>query len=179
MEMRMKRVFLASAVSAAFAVSASAVLAQSSELQPEALIVAAATTDATGAAPQGRQFRSASERVEARLAYIQNALQITAAQQSQWESFANVLRRHARAMDERIQQFRSQAGQATAKSNVSAIERLERMQRMTAERYNRLGEVIAAAKPLYDVLSPEQKQAADQMLARRGRGGHHGHHRPA
>jgi periplasmic protein CpxP/Spy len=178
----MKRVFLASAVSAALAVSASAVLAQSSESQPEALIVAAATTDATGAtgaAPQGRQFRSASERVETRLAHIQNALQITAAQQSQWESFANVLRKHARATDERIQQFRSQAGQGTTRPNVSAIERLERMQRMTAERYNRLGEVISAAKPLYDVLSPEQKQAADQMLARRGHRGHHGHNRPA
>jgi periplasmic protein CpxP/Spy len=180
MEMRMKRVFLASALSAALAVSASAVLAQSSESQPEALIVAAAdATGATGAAPQGRQFRSPSERVEARLANIQNALQITPAQQAQWESFANVLRKHARAMDERIQQFRAQAGQGTARPNVSAIERLERMQRMTADRYNRLGEVIAAAKPLYDVLSPEQKQAADQLLARRGHGGHRGHHRPA
>jgi periplasmic protein CpxP/Spy len=182
MEMKMKRVFLATAISAALAVSASAVLAQSSESQPEALIVAAAmgdATGATGAAPQQRQFRSASERVEARLAKIQTALQITSAQQSQWESFANVLRKHARAVDGRIQQYRAQAGQGAARPNVSAIERLERMQRMTADRYNRLGEVIAAAKPLYDVLSPEQKQAADQMLARRGRGGHHGHHRPA
>jgi protein CpxP len=182
MEMRMKRVFLATAVSAALAVSASAVLAQSSETQPEALIVAAATgeaTGATGAAAQRRQFRSASERIEARLAYIQNALQITSAQQSQWDGFANVLRKHARAMDERIQQRRAQAQQGVAPPNVSAIERLERAQRITAERYNRLGEVIAAAKPLYDALSPEQKQAADQMLARRGRGGHHGHHRPA
>jgi periplasmic protein CpxP/Spy len=173
----MKRVFLATAVSAALALGASTVLAQSSESQPEALVVAAA--DATGAAPQGRQFRSPSERVEARLAHIQNALQITSAQQSQWESFANVLRKHARAMDERIQQFRAQAGQGTARPNVSAIERLERMQRMTAERYNRLGEVIAAAKPLYDVLSPEQKQTADQLLARRGHRGQRGHHRPA
>jgi periplasmic protein CpxP/Spy len=178
----MKRVFLATAVSAALAVSGSAVLAQSSESQTEALIVAAAVSDATGAtgaAAERRQFRSASERVEARLAYIQNALQITSAQQSQWEGFANVLRKHARARDERIQQYRAQAGQGTTRPNVSAIERLERMQRMTAERYNRLGEVIAAAKPLYDVLSPEQKQAADQMLSRRGHGGHHRHQRPA
>ena len=37
------------------------------------------------------------------------------------------------------------------------------MQRVTANRYNQLGEVIAAAKPFYDSLSPEQKQAADRL----------------
>ena len=134
---------------------------------------------ATGAALEKRAFRSATERVETRLAYIEKGLQITSAQQTQWDSFANVLRKHARDIDERIQQRRAQAGQGAAPASVTAIERLERMQRMTAERYNRLGEVIAAAKPLYDVLSPEQKQAADQMLSRRGHGGHHRHHRPA
>jgi periplasmic protein CpxP/Spy len=177
MEMRMKRLFLATAVSAALAASASAVLAQSAS-QPENLLVAAATTDATGTAAQPRQFRSASERVEARIARIQQALQITSAQQAQFDTFANVLRKQARTFDERIQQRRAQMQQGAAPGmNVSAI---DRMQRMTAERYNQLGEVIAAAKPLYDSLSPEQKQAADQLLARRGgRGGPHGHHRPA
>jgi hypothetical protein len=66
--------------------------------------------------------------------------------------------------------------QGATRPTVSAIDRLEFMQRMTAARYNQLGEVIAAAKPLYDVLSPEQKQAADQLLARRGHGGPHRHH---
>ena len=178
----MKRVFLPTAVSAALAIGAPAVVAQSVDSQPESLIVAAALGDAsgaTGAAPEKRAFRSATERVETRLAYIEKGLQITSAQQTQWDSFANVLRKHARDIDERIQQRRAQAGQGAAPASVTAIERLERMQRMTAERYNRLGEVIAAAKPLYDVLSPEQKQAADQMLSRRGHGGHHRHHRPA
>ena len=178
----MKRVFLAAAVSAALAVSASAVLAESAS-QPENLLVAAVTTDATGAtgtAGQQRQFRSASERVEARIAFIQQTLQITSAQQPQFDTFANVLRKQARTLDERIQQRRAQMQQGAAPANVTAIDRLERMQRMTAERYNQLGEVIAAAKPLYDSLSVEQKQAADQLLARRGgRGGPHGHHRPA
>jgi periplasmic protein CpxP/Spy len=187
----MKRVLLATALSAAFAVGASTVVAQGIETQPEAVLVAAASehqthmAQAQGAQGQGthqHQFRSATERVEARLAFIQKTLQITPAQQTQWDTFANVLRRHARDMDERFQQRRAQAGQGAANANVSAIERLERMQRMTADRYNKLGEVIAAAKPLYETLSPEQKQAADQMLARGGRGGHHGHrgqHRPA
>ena len=176
----MKRVFLATAVSAALAVSASAVLAESAQ-QRHNLLVAAATdaTGATGTAAQPRHFRSATERVESRIAYIQQALQITPAQQPQFDTLANVLRKQAQVMDQRFQQRRAQMQQGAAPANVTAIDRLERAQRMTAERYNQLGEVIAAAKPLYDVLSPEQKQAADQLLARRGRGGPHGHHRPA
>jgi hypothetical protein len=176
----MKRLFLATAVSAALAVSTSAVLAESAS-QPENLLVAAATTDATGTAgtaAQPRHFRSASERVEARIARIQQALQITSAQQPQFDTFANVLRKQAQAFDQRMQQHRAQMQQGAAPANLTAIQRLELMQRVTANRYNQLGEVIAAAKPLYDTLSPEQKQAADQLLARRGRHGH-GHHRPA
>ena len=177
----MKRVFLATAVSAALAVGASAVLAESTS-QPQNLLVAAATDTtgaATGNAAQPRQFRSASERVEARIARIQQALQITAAQQPQFDTFANVLRKQAQAMDQRIQERRAQMQQGAAPTNLTAIQRLELMQRVTANRYNQLGEVIAAAKPLYDSLSPEQKQAADQMLARRGHHGQQGHRRPA
>jgi hypothetical protein len=179
----MKRAFLATAVSAALAVGASAVLAESTS-QPQNLLVAAATdatgaTGATGTTAQPRQFRSASERVEARIARIQQTLQITAAQQPQFDTFANVLRKQAQGMDERMQQRRAQMQQGAAPTNLTAIQRLELMQRVTANRYNQLGEVIAAAKPLYDSLSPEQKQAADQMLARRGHHGQQGHRRPA
>jgi periplasmic protein CpxP/Spy len=178
--MRMKPVLLATAVSAALAVGASAVLAESTS-QPQNLLVAAATdaTGATGTTAQPRQFHSASERVEARIARIQQTLQITAAQQPQFDTFANVLRKQAQAMDERMQQRRAQMQQGAAPTNLTAIQRLELMQRVSANRYNQLGEVIAAAKPLYDSLSPEQKQAADQMLARRGHHGQQGHRRPA
>ena len=46
----------------------------------------------------------------------------------------------------------------------------------------RLNEVIAAAKPLYAALSPEQQKVADDLMARQGHGrmGHHrGMHRGA
>jgi periplasmic protein CpxP/Spy len=178
MEKRMKRVFLATAVSAALAIGTSAVLAQSADPGVPA-IVAQATPDASGTArpaPEKRAFRSAAERVEARLAYIHTALKITDTQQAQWENFANVLRKHAGEIDARIQQLRAQRAQQPSAGNVTAIERMERMQKRMAERYHRFGEVITAAKPLYDVLSPEQKQTADSMLARSGHGGRH-HHR--
>ena len=195
MEKRMKRILLATAVSAAFAFAGSVVYAQSAETEAPTIVAAAPAADATGtprAAPERRAFRSPSERVEARLAYIRTALKITSAQQAQWDAFANVLRKHASAMDERMKQRHAQmaermrerqaAGaqpgmQRPAFGNVSAIERLERTQKRMAERSTRLNEVIAAAKPLYASLSPEQKQVADEMLARQGRGGHHQRHR--
>ena len=198
----MNRVLLATAVSAAFAFAIPAVFAQSAESEAPTVVAAAAadTARAPRAAPERRAFRSPSERVEARLAYIRTALKITDAQQPQWEGFANVLRKHARvmdermakrraAMDERMKQRQAQGPQQDAqrpqRPNVSAIDRLERTQRRMAERSTRLNEVIAAAKPLYASLSPEQKQVADDLLARQGRGGHHqrhgrgGHHRGA
>jgi hypothetical protein len=139
---------------------------------------------------QGRRaFATPSERVEARLAYARTALKITEAQQPQWDNFANVLRKQARAMDQRFQErrarFESRGGapgegmQRRDARTVSAIERLELRQQRMAERATRLSEVIAAAKPLYATFSPEQRQVADGMLARggHGRGGAHQHHR--
>jgi len=199
----MNRVLLATAVSAAFAFAMPAVFAQSAESEAPVVVAAAPAADtaaAPRAAPERRAFRSPSERVEARLAYIRTALKITDAQQPQWEGFANVLRKHARvmdermtkrraAMDERMKQRQAQGPQQDAqrpqRPNVSAIERLERTQQRMAERSTRLNEVITAAKPLYASLSAEQKQVADDLLARQGRGGHHhrhgrgGHHRGA
>lgn len=177
----MNRVFLASAVAAAFAVAAPAAMAEEAAAEAPTIVAAAPAAESAGAQraqPERRAFRLPSERVEARLAYIRTALKITDAQNAQWESFANVLRNHARDMDRRIQERRAQAHQGPRRDfrNVSAIERLERQQQRMQARSARLNEVIAAAKPLYAALSPEQKQVADEMLAAQGRGGHHRHH---
>ena len=184
---------LSAAVAAVFAVATPAVLAESNEAPVEAaldtpmLLAAAAAGETAGtprAAPERRTHRSAGERVEARLAYIRTALKITDAQNPQWESFANVLRKQARDRDQRMASFRAkreqgaQGMQRPERPQLSAIDRMEFMQKRMAERSTRLGEVIAAAKPLYATFSPEQKQAADEMLSRQGRGGHHrGGHR--
>ena len=107
----MRKVLLAGAVSAAFAFAAPAAFAETVEPVAEAptILAAAPAGEATAtprAAPERRAFRSPTERVEARLAYIKTALKITDAQQAQWDGFANVLRKQARDMDQRIQKFR-------------------------------------------------------------------------
>ena len=154
--------------------------------------LAAAQATATPDAPRGRhaqrgdhdkrEFRLPSERVEARLAYARTALKITPEQEAQWNAFAEVTRRHAKAADERIKAFREQRTQQGPRERPSAVERLERRQQMLATQAQRLSEVIAAAKPLYAALSPEQKAIADELLTpRRGQGrrGHAGPRRPA
>jgi hypothetical protein len=193
----MKKSLLATFVSAAFVIASPFSFAETPDAAADAPIVVAQAAQqgapAPGAQRQARdpkQFRTPSERVEARLAFARTQLKITDAQQPQWDNFANVLRKHARAMDERFQQRRAQWEAARAQNpgqsgdaarlqsaqpprpTITAIERLERNQQRLAERTVRLNEVVAAAKPLYAALSPEQKQVADGMLAH---GGHHGH----
>lgn len=192
----MNKVLLGTLVAAAFATSAPFAVAESADVSSDAVIVAQASPQRTPdsarpqrQAPEKRAFQMPSQRVEARLAYAKTALKITDTQQSQWESFANVLRKHARDMDQRFQQRRAQweaarSAQAGAgaearaqRAKTTAIERLERTQQRMAERSARLNEVIAAAKPLYAALSPEQKQIADGMLSQQGHGGQRQHHR--
>jgi hypothetical protein len=127
-----------------------------------------------------RPFSRPTERIEARLAYLKTALRITDAQQAQWDTFANTLRKQASNREQRMQARLANAGER--RQRATAIERLERRQTMLAASSQGLQEVIAAAKPLYAVLTPDQQQIADQLLARRGhRGGdrHHGMRRGA
>ena len=178
----MKRVLIAAAIAAALGASAPAAFAQSAETPDTDVVMLLAAATPEGAtrergATEQRRFRLPSERVEARLAYLHTALKITDAQKAQWDGFASVMRKHASAMDQRIKARFAQGG-PQARPQLSAIERLERQQQRMQERSARLGEVIAAAKPLYATFSPEQKQTADEMIARGGRGGHgHGGHR--
>jgi len=125
-----------------------------------------------------RLIRLPSERMEARLAYLKTALKISEAQEAQWTGFADTLRQQARAADERFKARRAQREQRMKHSRPTAIERMERRQTRLAAAAERLNQTLAAAKPLYAALSPEQQQIADELFARRGRGGygHHGRH---
>lgn len=144
-----------------------------------------------GEGPQGRHFaqrqhdgqrafRLPSERVEARLAYLKTALQITDAQQTQWDAFADTLRKHAREADQRVQAMRAEgAAPREGGARPTAIERMERGQARLAAASARLAETLAVAKPLYAALSPEQQKIADELLAARRHGGtRHGGRRP-
>jgi predicted secreted Zn-dependent protease len=111
-----------------------------------------------------------SQMVEARLAYIKTALQITPAQSTQWNAFADVVRKQAKARDAKITEMRAKWEQhkdGDAKPDLMA--RMEMRQKMLTEASTKVGEYITALKPLYASFSDSQKEIAPQVL------GHHGH----
>lgn len=117
-----------------------------------------------------RAFRLPSERIEARLAYLKTAMKITDAQQPQWDAFAATLRKQAREADQRIQGRRSQMAQGRKDTPPTAVERMEFRQARLAAASARLSETLAAAKPLYAALTPEQQKVADELLPPRRHG---------
>jgi len=135
---------------------------------------AIAQTPGAEAGAQGRQqhqqraFRSPVDRVEARLAYLKTALKITAAQETQWNAFAEVRRKQARDAAQRREQFRAKRAERQKGTRPTAVERMERRQARLAIVSARLNETLAATKPLYAALSPEQRKIADEVLAPRG-----------
>lgn len=153
-----------------------------------ALVAYAQTSAAPAAQPQAQQgsrhdgkraFTKPSERAEARLAYMRTALKITDAQQAQWNAFAETLRNQARTADQRMQEFRAQREKGATRERPNAIARLELEQQRHAASVTRINERLAVQRPLYAVLSTEQKAIADEVLAPRrhsgrfGRGGSH------
>ena len=168
----MNKLILSALVSAGLAAAASFSLAQTAGDGPQARHDAQRHRQ-----HEPRPFSLPGERIEARLAYLKTALKITDAQQPQWEAFANTLRKHARDTDQRIKARRAQVAQGHHDRKATAIERLERRQARLAAVSARLNDTLAAAKPLYAALSPEQQKIADELL---GSGRHrmrHGHMR--
>jgi hypothetical protein len=168
----MNKLILSALVSAGLAAAAPLSLAQSAGDSPQMRHDAQRHRQ-----HEPRPFSMPGERIEARLAYLKTALKITDAQQPQWEAFASTLRKHAQEMDQRIKAHRAQMAQARHDRKATAIERLERRQAGLAAASARLNDTLAAAKPLYAALSPDQQKVADELL---GSGRHrmrHGHMR--
>ena len=111
-----------------------------------------------------RPFTRPTERVEARLAYVKTALKIADAQQSQWNAYANFVRKNAQDMEQRFQSRRSGESGRSRHERPNAIERLEKTQSSHAEAVTRINQYLAVMKPLYAALSPAQQKVADVVL---------------
>jgi len=99
------------------------------------------------------------EHTEGRIAFLKTELRITDAQAAQWNTFADALRANAKthqAMHERM----TKDGMPS-----SWPERLAFQQKALATRLDGLKALETAAKPLYAVLTDEQKKLADQLLS--------------
>jgi LTXXQ motif family protein len=99
------------------------------------------------------------EHAEGRIAFLKTELRITDAQTPQWNAFADTLRANAKAH----QAMHEQMTKADMPS--SWLERLAFQQKTMSTRLDGLKALETAAKPLYAVLTDDQKKLADQLLS--------------
>ena len=128
----------------------------------------------------GQRALSPTDRAEAQLAYLKTALKITSSQEAAWNAYAETRRKQARDASQNREKFHSQMAERQKNgTRPTAVERLEFRQAMLAAASARTSESLAATKPLYAALSPDQKKIADELFARGGHGhrggGHRGH----
>lgn len=107
---------------------------------------------------------------DARLAFFKTALGITPAQETAWNGVADALRANAKDRMGLFQQMRGDKEKPK-----TAIDRLQMRIQFTKMAEANQERLLNAAKPLYDSLSPQQKQVADHLIARAGGHWHHMH----
>jgi len=106
--------------------------------------------------------------VDGRIAFLKAQLKITPAQEAQWQQVEAAMRENARTLDQTITNARQNRG------NMDAVQRLESREQFARVRVSNDARLLAAFKPLYASLSPEQQQMANQLV-----GAHHPRHHRA
>jgi vacuolar-type H+-ATPase subunit H len=105
--------------------------------------------------------------VDGRIAFLKAELKITPAQETQWQQVEAAMRENAKALDQTITTARQN------RTDMDAVHRLELREQFAKVRAENEARLVAAFKPLYASLSPEQQQMANQLVGAH----HHGHHR--
>ena len=124
------------------------------------------TAQSPDAAKPAHKRASRTDRVETRIKQLHGQLQITAAQEPQWNAVAQAMRDDAQAMQSAIAQRRQTRGSATA------VDELRSYEQVTETHVAGLQKLIPAFQALYDTMSPEQKKTADAAFRHQGRGSH-------
>ena len=115
---------------------------------------------ATGVAAQPASVANGTQNaaLEKRITDLHNRLKITPAEQKPFDDFAQVMRDNAQRMDGLMLRRRSTAAAA------SAVDQMREYSEMAQAHAEDLQHLTAAFSALYDVLSPDQKKAADQSF---------------
>jgi periplasmic protein CpxP/Spy len=128
----------------------------------------AAASMSAASAPAGKAGHERN--VEDRIAYLHAQLKITPAQETQWNTFADVMRSNGETMG---QLFR----QRKAATNVSALDDMKQYAQIAQAHADGMKKLVDAFDPLYSGFSPEQKKLADVTFHQPGgvEGGHRHH----
>jgi hypothetical protein len=125
---------------------------------------------APGAAAPATQ-QSMTARVDQRIKDLHSKLQITAAQEPEWQKFAQTMRDNAQKMD---QAFESRIDQM---QTMSAMDNMKSYAKLSEEHAQDVQALLPPFEALYASMSQSQKQTADQVFredANRGAQAQHG-----
>ena len=140
-------------------------------LAPALAQTAPAPTNSTAAPTQARHHAMKrmmpGQFVEGRIAFLNAQLKITPAQEAQWQQVEAAMRENAKTLDQTITTARQNRG------NLDAVQRLESREQFAKVQVDNDARLLAAFKPLYASLSPDQQQRANQLVGVH----HHWHHR--
>lgn len=120
---------------------------------------------ATAASPAADTAAHRGQRVEQRIAYLHSALKITSAQESQWNTFADVMRSNSDTMMQLYEQ--REAGDTQR----SALDDMKQYTQIAQAHADGMQKLVAAFEPLYASFSPEQKTLADRTFRQHGQPG--------
>jgi hypothetical protein len=102
--------------------------------------------------------RNAEERVERRIKELHAQLQITPAEEPQWNEFAQVMRENARDMDRAFIQ------RAEGFAAMNAVQNMQSYEQISEEHAQRVQKLVPVFQKLYDVMPDQQEQLADQVF---------------
>jgi len=102
--------------------------------------------------------KNAEERVERRIKELHGQLQITPAEEPQWNEFAQVMRENARDMDQAFVQ------RAQQHPTMNAVQNMQSYEQLSEEHAQRVQKLLPAFQKLYDAMPDAQKRVADQVF---------------
>ena len=115
------------------------------------------TVAATGAT------ETKGETVEQRITTLHASLNITPAEEAQWNGVAQAMRENATAMDKLVATNRT-----TPPQNMTAVQDLETYRQLAQAHVDRLKNLTSAFSTLYDAMPDAQKKNADQVFQTSG-----------
>jgi hypothetical protein len=107
--------------------------------------------------------------LEGRIAFMKAVLQITPAQEGQFNGLADALRANAKDRETTFAAFMANRGK-----HRTAVERMERREQVAKLRVQQQDRMLTAFKPLYAALTPDQQKVADHMFGHGHRAMHRG-----
>lgn len=149
---------LASVAIAALLALPAAALAQSAQTPAAGTVPPAAAAAASPMSSHAVPGNSAEQRVAEHIKQMHAQLQITSAEQPQWEQFANVMRENARNMDQALDQRMQQY------PTMNALQNMQSYQQIAEAHAEDLGKLVPAFGNLYNAMPPQQQQLTDRIF---------------